>query len=34
MAGTLLSIAPLLILYFCLQRFFVESIEKTGIAGE
>ena len=34
MAGTLLSIAPLLILYFCLQRYFVESIEKTGIAGE
>ena len=34
MAGTLLSIAPLLILYFCLQRFCVESIEKTGIAGE
>lgn len=34
MAGTLLSILPLLVLYFCLQRFFVESIEKTGIAGE
>lgn len=34
MAGTLLSILPLLIMYFPLQNFFVESIEKTGIAGE
>lgn len=34
MAGTLLSILPLLILYFSLQRYFVESVEKTGIAGE
>lgn len=34
MAGTLLSILPLLILYSFLQRYFVESIEKTGIAGE
>ena len=34
MAGTLLSILPLLILYFSLQRYFVESIENTGIAGE
>lgn len=34
MAGTLLSIIPLLIMYFPLQNFFVESIEKTGIAGE
>ena len=34
MAATLLSIIPLLILYFFLQRFFVESIEKSGIAGE
>lgn len=34
MAGTLLSIIPLLLMYFPLQNFFVESIEKTGIAGE
>lgn len=34
MAGTLLSIIPLLILYFALQKYFVESVEKTGIAGE
>ena len=34
MSGTLLSILPLLILYFVLQRHFVESIDRTGITGE
>ena len=34
MAGTLLTISPLVILYAFLQRQFVESIEKTGIIGE
>ena len=34
MAGTLLSILPLMILYFVLQRHFVESIDRTGITGE
>ena len=34
MAGTMLSILPLLILYFVLQRHFVESIDRTGITGE
>lgn len=34
MAGTLLSILPLLIMYFVLQRHFVESIDRTGITGE
>ncbi len=34
MAGTLLSILPLMILYFVLQRYFVESIDRTGITGE
>lgn len=34
MAGTLLSILPLLVLYFILQRHFVESIDRTGITGE
>ena len=34
MAGTMLSILPLLILYFILQRYFVESIDRTGITGE
>lgn len=34
MAGTFLIILPLLIVYFCLQRQFIEGIEKTGITGE
>lgn len=34
MAGTMLSIAPLMILYFVLQRHFVESVDKAGITGE
>lgn len=34
MAGTMLSILPLLIMYFVLQRHFVESIDRTGITGE
>ncbi|MFW5786793.1 MAG: carbohydrate ABC transporter permease [Bacillota bacterium] len=32
-AGMLLVISPLLILYMGLQRYFVESIERTGIVG-
>lgn len=34
MAGTMLSILPLLLLYLVMQRHFVESIDKTGITGE
>lgn len=34
MAGTLISILPLLLIYGFLQRQFVEGIEKTGITGE
>ena len=34
MAGTMLSILPLLVMYFVLQRYFVESIDRTGITGE
>ena len=34
MAGTMLAIAPLLMLYFVLQRQFVESVDKSGITGE
>lgn len=34
MAGTLLSILPLLIMYLVLQRYFVESIDRAGITGE
>lgn len=33
MAGTLLTIIPLIITYIVLQRQFVESVDKTGIAG-
>lgn len=31
MAATLLTILPLLVLYFFTQRFFIESIERTGL---
>lgn len=34
MAGTMISIAPLLLIYFVLQRHFVESVDRTGITGE
>lgn len=33
MGGVVLTIAPLLILYIFTQRFFTESIERTGIVG-
>jgi len=31
--GTLLAIAPLVILYLFVQRYFVESVERTGLVG-
>lgn len=31
--GCLLVMAPLLVMYILLQRFFVESVERTGIVG-
>lgn len=34
LAGTLITIAPLLLLYILLQRYFVEGVERTGITGE
>ncbi|RJX24943.1 MAG: ABC transporter permease subunit [Acholeplasma sp.] len=34
MAGTLISIVPLLLLYFGLQKWFVESVDRSGITGE
>ncbi len=34
LAGTLLSILPLMIIYLLLQKTFVQSVERTGIAGE
>jgi len=33
-AGTLLAIVPLMIMYIFVQRWFVESIDKSGITGE
>lgn len=32
-AACLLSVAPLLVLYIITQKYFVESIERTGIVG-
>jgi multiple sugar transport system permease protein len=34
LSGTFLNILPLLMMYFVLQKWFVESIERTGITGE
>jgi len=34
MAATTLSVLPLLIIYFFLQKQFVESIDRSGITGE
>jgi multiple sugar transport system permease protein len=34
LAGNILAILPLLVLYFFTQRHFVESIDRSGITGE
>ncbi|MBC1232620.1 carbohydrate ABC transporter permease [Listeria booriae] len=34
LAATLLTIIPLLIIYFIAQKWFVQSIDKSGITGE
>lgn len=34
LAGNVLTLMPLLVLYFFTQRYFVESIDRTGITGE
>ncbi len=34
LGGTFLNILPLLVMYFILQKWFVESVERTGITGE
>lgn len=34
MAGTIITILPLLIFYFVLQRWFVEGIDKAGLTGQ
>jgi len=33
MAAALLVILPLLVLYLFTQRYFVESVERTGLIG-
>ncbi len=34
LAGNMVTILPLLVLYFAAQRYFTESIDRTGITGE
>lgn len=34
MAATMITIVPLLITYFALQKYFVESVDRSGITGE
>jgi len=34
LSGTFLNILPLLVMYFILQKWFVESVERSGITGE
>ncbi|TLS52614.1 carbohydrate ABC transporter permease [Paenibacillus antri] len=34
MAGALITILPLILLYGFAQRYFIESVERTGIAGD
>jgi multiple sugar transport system permease protein len=34
LSGTFLNILPLMIMYFVLQKWFVESVERTGLTGE
>ena len=34
LAGTFLNILPLLFMYFLLQKWFVESVDRSGITGE
>lgn len=34
MAGTLLNVLPLIVMYFFTQKYFVDGIDKAGITGE
>jgi multiple sugar transport system permease protein len=34
LSGTFMVILPLLVMYFVLQKWFVESVERSGITGE
>jgi multiple sugar transport system permease protein len=33
MAGSVLTVLPILILFFLLQKYFVQSIKMTGLKG-
>jgi multiple sugar transport system permease protein len=33
MAGTVMNVIPILIVYICLQRYFVRGIALTGLGG-
>lgn len=34
LSGTFLNILPLLVMYFVLQKWFVESVERSGVTGQ
>lgn len=34
LSGTFLNILPLLLMYFLLQKWFVESVERSGVTGQ
>ncbi|WP_446449353.1 carbohydrate ABC transporter permease [Tuanshanicoccus lijuaniae] len=34
LAGTMITLIPLIITYICLQKYFTESVDRTGITGE
>jgi multiple sugar transport system permease protein len=34
LAATLLIILPMVIVYFAIQRWFVEGVDRTGVTGE
>jgi multiple sugar transport system permease protein len=33
MAGSVLSLIPVLIVFLCLQKYFVEGVASTGLKG-
>ena len=33
MAGSVLSLIPVLIVFLCLQKYFVEGVANTGVKG-
>jgi multiple sugar transport system permease protein len=33
MAGNVMSLAPMMVIFFVAQRFFIRSVAATGLAG-